>query len=79
MQVHKNHIPKSVKDDVSRPFKLQIHILDLCLQIPHGTCCLLSSLNLELDFLNLEFHVLARACEQDILGTEMIGKILLQR
>lgn len=33
-QVHKNHIPKSVKDDVSRPFKLQTHILDFCLQIP---------------------------------------------
>lgn len=43
------------------------------------SCCLLSSLSLELDFLDLEIHVLARAHEQDIPGTERIGKILLKR
>lgn len=33
MQVHKNHISDLLKDEFSRPFKLGIHILDLCLQI----------------------------------------------
>lgn len=52
MQVHKNHIAELLKDDLSRSLKLGTHILDFCLQ---------TSICIEVDFMNMQVHVLMRA------------------
>lgn len=61
MQVHKNHIPELLKDDLSRSLKLGTHILHFCLQ---------TSICIELDFVDMHVQVLIRAYKHDILGTE---------
>lgn len=61
MQVHKNHIPELLKDDLSRSLKLGTHILDFCLQ---------TSICTGLNFTDMQVYVLIRTYKHDILGTE---------
>lgn len=52
MQVHKNHIPELLEDDLSRSLKVGTHILGFCLQ---------TSICIKLDFMNMQVHVLMGA------------------
>jgi len=61
MQVHKNHIPELLKDDLSRSLELGTHILDFCLQ---------TSICIELDFVDMQVQVLRNSYKHDILGRE---------